>query len=73
MAVLDRVPVDRITARAATIRLLPLLLSLCALPFVSVGWLVFWVITGAGIAIRWVSAAFLVGYELGREQRARAR
>lgn len=72
MAVLDRVPVDRITARAAQIRLLPLLLSLCALPFVALGWTVFWVVTAAMVAVRWTAAAFLVGYEMAREQRKRA-
>ena len=72
MAVLYRVPVDRISARAAQIRLLPLLLSLCALPFVALGWTVFWAFTGVVIAMRWTSAAFLVGYEMAREQRKRA-
>ena len=72
MAVLDRVPVDRISARAAQIRLLPLLWSLLAVPFVALGWAVFWLVAGAGAVVKWVSAAFLVGYDMAREQRARA-
>jgi len=69
VAVLERIP-DRITARAAQIRLLPLLLSLCALPFVALGWTVFGVVAGIGAAVKWISAAFLVGYDMAREQRA---
>lgn len=72
MAVLERIPVDRINERAAAIRLLPLLLSLLAVPFVGLGWLVFWVATSVGVAVKWVSAAFLVGYDMAKAQRQRA-
>lgn len=71
MAVLERVPVDRISARAAQIQFLPLLLSLCALPFVALGWSLYWVRAGVSASVRWVSAAVLVGYEMASE-RARA-
>lgn len=68
MAILDRVPVDRINARAATIRLLPLLLSLLALPLFVLGFVTFRVVKGAGTAIKWTAAAFLVGFEAARER-----
>lgn len=64
MSVLDHP--RRISARAAQVRLLPLLLSLLALPLVLVG-------RGAYVVVsvtRWVVAAVLTGYEDARGPRA---
>ena len=61
MAVLDRVPVDRIAVRAAALRLGPMLLSLLMLPFFAGGY------TAAKVflAVRWLIAAVMVGFEAG--------
>lgn len=61
MAVLDRMPVDQIAVRAAALRLGPMLLSLLMFPFFAVGW------TAAKVflAIRWVIAAVMIGFEAG--------
>ena len=61
MAVLDRLPVDRIAVRAAALRLGPLFLSLLMLPFFVVGW------TAAKgfLALRFTIAAVQVGFEAG--------
>ena len=61
MAVLDRVPVDRIAVKAAALRLGPLFLSLLMLPFFAIGW------TAAKgfLALRFTVAAVQVGFEAG--------
>ena len=61
MAVLDRVPVDRIAVKAAALRLGPLFLSLLMLPFFVIGW------TAAKgfLALRFTIAAVQVGFEAG--------
>lgn len=61
MAVLDRVPVDRIAVRAAALRLGPMLLSLLMLPFFVVGWSA----AKGFLALRFVIAAVQVGFEAG--------
>ena len=68
MAVLDRVPVDRIAVQAAALRLGPLLLSLLMFPFFALGW------TAAKgfLALRWVIAAVMVGFRAGMEASSRA-
>lgn len=60
--VLDRVPVDEINARAASMRPGRFALTLIAAPLIALGWL-----TAVGFAWlwksgRWVTAAFLVGW-----------
>lgn len=68
MAVLDRVPTDRIRVQAAALRLGPLLLSvLMAIPF-ALGW------TAAKVflAVRYVLAAVVVGWKTGLEASSRA-
>ena len=68
MAVLDRVPVDRIAVQAAALRLGPLLLSLLMSPFFALGW------TAAKgfLALRYVLAALIVGWKAGLEASSRA-
>lgn len=68
MAVLDRIPVDRIAVQAAALRLGPLLLSLVMMPFFSLGW----VSAKVYLAVRYVVAAVLVGYRAGLEASSRA-
>ena len=72
MAVVDRALAARINARAETIRLLPVLLSLLALPFVAVGWSTFWIRRGFVVTARWVGAAVVVGYQMAQENHGRA-
>ena len=60
--VLDRVPVDEITERAAAMRPGRFALTLAAIPFFLVGYavaVVFGVLWKCG---KWVAAAFLVGW-----------
>jgi hypothetical protein len=60
--VLDRVPVDEITARAAEMRPGRAVLTVVAAALFGVGWacaIVFATLWKCG---RWVAAAFLVGY-----------
>ena len=68
MAVLDRVPTDRIRVQAAALRLGPLLLSLLMSPFFVIGW------TAAKgfLALRYVLAAVIVGWKAGLEASSRA-
>lgn len=68
MAVLDRVPVDRIAVEAAALRLGPLLLSLMMMPFFALGW------TAAKgyLGTRYVLAAVIVGWRAGMEASSRA-
>ena len=68
MAVLDRIPVDRIAVQAAALRLGPMLLSLLMLPFFTLGW-----ISAKGyLAVRYVLAAVIVGFKAGMEAQIRA-
>jgi hypothetical protein len=71
VAVLERVPVGRVAERAAALDPARLLLSLLAAPLVTAGWLAYWAVAGAGAALRWTAAAFLVGHQLAREGRER--
>ena len=68
MAVLDRVPTDRIAVAAAALRLGPMLLSMLMLPFFVIGF------TSAKVylALRWVIAAVIVGFKAGMEASSRA-
>ncbi len=68
MAVLDRVPVDRIAVQAAALRLGPLLLSLLMMPFFVLGW------TAAKgyLSVRYVMAAVTVGWKTAMEASSRA-
>lgn len=68
MAVLDRVPVDRIAVQAAALRLGPMLLSLLMLPFFVAGWSA----AKGFLALRWVIAAVVVGFKAGMEAQSRA-
>lgn len=68
MAVLDRVPVGRISAQAAALRLGPLLLSLLMAPFFALGWSAAKVF----LAVRYVLAAVIVGFKAGMEAQSRA-
>ena len=52
---------DRIALQAATLRLLPLLLSILMAPFFALGWSV----ARLWLAFRWVIAAFAVGFKVG--------
>lgn len=63
MAVMDRTRADRISHRAADLRLDALLLSLLALPFVAVGWSAYRVVAVS----RWCVAAVVTGYVDARE------
>ncbi len=62
---------DRIALQAASLRLLPVLLSVLMAPFFALGWS----IARLWLAFRWVIAAFVVGYKigLGAEPEAKAR
>ena len=68
MAVLDRVPTERIRVQAAALRLAPLLLSLLMSPFFALGW------TAAKgfLGLRYVLAAVIVGWKAGLEASSRA-
>jgi len=68
VAVLDRIPVERIAVQAAALRLGPLLLSLLMMPFFSLGW----VAAKGYLAVRYVLAAVTVGYRAGLETNSRA-
>jgi hypothetical protein len=68
VAVLDRIPVDRIAVQATALRLGPLLLSLLMMPFFSLGW----VAAKAYLAVRYVLAAVMVGFKAGMEASSRA-
>jgi hypothetical protein len=68
VAVLERIPVDRIAVQAAALRLGPLLLSLLMMPFFSLGW----VAAKGHLAVRYVLAAVVVGYKAGLEANSRA-
>lgn len=61
--VLDRVPLEEINARAATIDLKELLLRLLAAPFMAVGFLAAFLFA----AVTWCCAAVLVGWDRGRQ------
>lgn len=61
MAVLDRVPVDRIALQASALRLLPMLLSLLMLPFFLLGWSA----AKVQLGLRFTVAAVMVGYTSG--------
>lgn len=52
---------DRIAVQAATLRLLPALLSALMAPFFALGWSV----ARLWLAFRWVIAAFAVGFKVG--------
>lgn len=65
MAVLDRVPVEDIRARASEIDPAKLILALLALPFLVLGWLaakvwaVLWAVTSwsvAAVQVGWIEA-----------------
>lgn len=60
--VLDRVPVDEITARAAMMRPGRFVLTLIAAPLFALGWACAIVFATAWKAARWVAAAFMVGF-----------
>ena len=69
MSVLDRVPVEAITAKTPEVdwvKLVRLFVALLALPFVLIGWtakaLVF--------AVAWMWSAVVVGWESGPSARA---
>jgi hypothetical protein len=68
VAVLDRVPVDRIAVQAAALRLGPMLLSLLMFPFFAVGWSA----AKGFLALRYVLAAVIVGFKAGMEASSRA-
>jgi hypothetical protein len=61
VAVLDRVPVDRIAVQAAALRLGPLLLSLLMAPFFALGWSA----AKGYLGLRYVLAAVIVGFKAG--------
>lgn len=60
---------DRINARAAQVDLSALLLSSLAAPVVGLGWCCYWAVWSVGALLRWITAAYLVGFELARERR----
>ena len=66
MSVVDHPRLRRISTRAASVRLVPLLLSLLALPLVLVGRCAYVVVA----VVRWVVAAVMTGYEDARGPRA---
>ncbi|MES2211440.1 MAG: hypothetical protein V4515_14850 [Chloroflexota bacterium] len=69
--------IDRISARAPQVQLLPLLLSGLAVPFVLSGWVGFWIgvsvrsgLRRTAVVLRWMVAAVAVGVEMARDGRA---
>jgi hypothetical protein len=68
VAVLDRIPVDRIAVQAAALRLGPMLLSLVMAPFFVLGW----VAAKVFLAVRFMIAAVMVGYQAGMKAESRA-
>jgi len=75
MAVLDRVPVDAVTARARQIRFWPLMLAVLAGVLFAVGWTVAKTFTVAWLAVAWCAVAVKMGWVEGRKagERTRAR
>lgn len=64
MSVLDRVPVEAITAKTPEVdwaKVLRLFVALLALPFVAIGWTAKAVV----FAVMWMWSAVAVGWELG--------
>lgn len=57
---------DRIAIQAAALRLLPVLLTVLMAPFFALGWS----IARLWLAVRWVIAAFVVGFRTGMGSRA---
>lgn len=57
---------SRISARAKTIRLVPLLLTVLAAPLVAAGWVTYTTARSVGVGLRWTAAAFMVGYDAAR-------
>lgn len=66
MAVLDRVPVDRITAEARDIRLGRALLTLLAGVFYVIGWIAAKVVGVVWFAVAWAGTAVKVGWAEAR-------
>jgi len=66
MAVLDRVPTDRITAKARTITAARALLTLAAAVLFGLGWVVAKVCAGAWFVLAWCFAAIQVGWHDAR-------
>lgn len=67
MTVLDRMPLDRITAEARQIQFRRVLLTLFAGLFFGVGWLVAKLFTGLWLVVAWSAAAVKVGWQEGRK------
>ena len=68
MAVLDRIPMERIAVQATALRLGPMLLSLLMSPLFALGF------TAAKgyLALRYVLAAVIVGFKAGMQASGRA-
>lgn len=66
MAVLDRVPVAEITARARDIRLGQVLLTVLAGLLFGLGWAVAKLFTITWLAVAWCAVAVKVGWTQGR-------
>lgn len=64
---IDRVPVDRITAEARNIHAGRTLLTLVAAVLFAVGWITAKVFTVAWVAIAWGMAAVKVGWQDARK------
>ena len=70
MAVLDVVPVERISARARAISPLKTLLALLFVVPFALGWLAAKVVGVVWIAVAWLLAAAAEGWDAGRGKRA---
>lgn len=66
MAVLDRVPMDRITAEARALNFVRVVLTTIAGVLFGVGWLVAKVFTGSWFVLAWMFAAVKVGWRDAR-------
>lgn len=73
MAVLDRVPVDRITTQARDIQFRRVLLTLLAGLFFAVGWSVAKLFGVLWLAVAWSVTAVKVGWQEGRKTTAARR
>lgn len=71
MTVLDRVPVERITAEARQVEFGRMLLTLIGAVFYAVGWVAAKVFGVLWFAAAWSATAVKVGWQDGRSPRGR--
>lgn len=73
MSLLDRMPVERITAQARDVRVGPVVLSIVASVFFAIGWLAFKVCALAWLAVVWCAVATREGWREAQVSHGSAR